>query len=122
MFGWPELVREVADVCHDLPVADQSRVVIYARSLGEAAAIDFFGPRYGLPKAISGNHTGARRPEGRVCRTIVDRLEDLQHTCAEARIAVVHVDPHALPVESPLPIGVHSARPSPRGRDCASLG
>ena len=25
--------------------------------LGEAAAIDFFGPRYGLPKAISGHQT-----------------------------------------------------------------
>lgn len=117
MFGWPGLARDVADVYHQLPAADRSRAVIYARNFGEAAAIDFFGPRYGLPRAVSGNHSyffwGPGDRPGDVLITIGDRLEDLRHTCAEARIALVHVDPLALPVESPVPIGVCRGLPAP---------
>ncbi len=52
-FGWENMVREVARVYHALPEADQQRVTIFSNDWGDAAAIDFFGPRYGLPHAIS---------------------------------------------------------------------
>jgi hypothetical protein len=52
-FGWEGMVREVARVVHTLPPADQKRVTIFSNDWGDAAAIDFFGPRYGLPRAIS---------------------------------------------------------------------
>jgi hypothetical protein len=117
MFGWPELARDVADVYHRLPVPDRSRAVIYARNFGEAAAIDCFGPRYGLPKAVSGNHSyflwGPGERKGDVVVTVGDRLEDLKQTCADVRIALVHLHPHALPVESPIPIGVCRGLPAP---------
>ena len=51
-FGWPEMVEQVAHVYHSLPADQQQRTAIYTENYGEAAAIDFFGPRYGLPKAI----------------------------------------------------------------------
>jgi hypothetical protein len=54
--GWPEMVAQVADVYHSLPPDEQARVVIYAGDYGEASAIDYFGPRYGLPPAISNNN------------------------------------------------------------------
>jgi hypothetical protein len=54
--GWPELVAEVANVYNGLPPDDRARAVIYAGNYGEAAAIDFFGPQYGLPGAISNNN------------------------------------------------------------------
>lgn len=54
-FGWEEMTREVARIYHGLPPADKARAAIFANSYGQAGAIDFFGPRYGLPKAIS-NH------------------------------------------------------------------
>jgi len=57
MFGWEEMVRKVAAVYHALPPEEQKRAAIFAVNYGEAAAIDFFGPRYGLPKAISPNQT-----------------------------------------------------------------
>lgn len=57
MFGWEEMVRKVAAVYHALPPEEQSRAAIFAVNYGEAAAIDFFGPRYGLPKAICPNQT-----------------------------------------------------------------
>jgi hypothetical protein len=57
MFGWEEMVGQVAQIYRSLPPAERSRAAIYALNYGEAAAIDLFGPRYGLPKAISTNQT-----------------------------------------------------------------
>jgi hypothetical protein len=54
-FGWPEMVQAVAGVYNSLPPAERAKTAILAGNYGEAGAIDFFGPRYGLPKAISGH-------------------------------------------------------------------
>ena len=51
-FGWADMVREVARVYQALPLADRNQAVIFSNGWGEAAAIDFFGPTYGLPRAI----------------------------------------------------------------------
>ena len=54
MFGWNEMVATVAGVYHSLTPEDQRRTGIFALNYGEAGAIDFLGPRHGLPiKAIS---------------------------------------------------------------------
>ena len=55
MFGWEEMTAKVAGVYHNLTPAEQRDAVVYASNYGEAGAIDFFGPRYGLPKVISGH-------------------------------------------------------------------
>src|SRR5262249_30868931 len=52
-FGWPEMVAQVARVYQSLPEADRAKTAILADNYGEAGAIDFFGPQFGLPKAIS---------------------------------------------------------------------
>ncbi len=51
MFGWQEMVDTVAHVYRSLSREDQQRCMIYVRNYGEAGAIDFFGPAYGLPHA-----------------------------------------------------------------------
>lgn len=56
-FGWPEMVAQVAQVYDALPAAERSNTAIFANDYGEAGAIDFFGPAFGLPKAISGHLT-----------------------------------------------------------------
>jgi hypothetical protein len=48
--GWPELVDTVAGIRNSLPDAEPAETGI----LGEAGAIDLYGPGLGLPKAISG--------------------------------------------------------------------
>jgi 4-amino-4-deoxy-L-arabinose transferase-like glycosyltransferase len=55
-YGWPELVGTVARVHQGLPTQDQSIACIFTGNYGEAGAVDFFGPRYGLPPAISGHN------------------------------------------------------------------
>lgn len=51
--GWPELVAQVATIYQSLPPLERARTTIYANNYGEAGAIDLYGPRYGLPSAIS---------------------------------------------------------------------
>jgi len=52
-FGWEEMTREVARVYDALPPEQRAATAIFANSYGQAGAIDFFGAKYGLPKAIS---------------------------------------------------------------------
>jgi len=47
------MVRAVARVYHSLSPDEQKRTAIFANSWGDAAAVDYFGPKYGLPRAIS---------------------------------------------------------------------
>jgi hypothetical protein len=53
MLGWEEQVAAVSRVYHALPGDQRERAVIVAANYGEAGALDFFGPRYGLPQVVS---------------------------------------------------------------------
>jgi len=50
------MAARVAAVYHALPPQDRARAVFYGENYGEAAAIDVFGRRLGLPPAISGHN------------------------------------------------------------------
>jgi hypothetical protein len=52
-FGWQEMVEKVAKVYNSLSPEERARTAIFSNGWGEAAAVDFYGPRYGLPQAIS---------------------------------------------------------------------
>jgi dolichyl-phosphate-mannose-protein mannosyltransferase len=54
-FGWEQMVGSVAHVYHHLRPEDERRAVIFCQNYGEAGAIDFFGPNFELPPAISGH-------------------------------------------------------------------
>jgi hypothetical protein len=54
-FGWEQMVGSVAHVYHHLRPEDEKRAAIFCQNYGEAGAIDFFGPKLGLPPAISGH-------------------------------------------------------------------
>ena len=51
--GWPEYVAQVAAIYHALPPEERAHTGIFANNYGEAGAIDLYGPRHGLPQAIS---------------------------------------------------------------------
>jgi hypothetical protein len=53
--GWEELVRKVSDVYNELPSHERTVAGIYTNWYAPASAIDYFGPRYGLPHAVSGH-------------------------------------------------------------------
>ena len=62
--GWPDLVETVAKIREALPVQEQARLGILARDDGEAGAVNFYGPAYGLPRAISGMNSNWQRGYG----------------------------------------------------------
>jgi 4-amino-4-deoxy-L-arabinose transferase-like glycosyltransferase len=53
MLGWEEQVAAVATAYHALPESERRIAVVLASNYGEAGALDWFGPRYGLPRAVS---------------------------------------------------------------------
>jgi Dolichyl-phosphate-mannose-protein mannosyltransferase len=53
MMGWEQRVKMVAAYVHSLPPEEQKVTAIGASNYGDAGAVDLFGPKYGLPKAIS---------------------------------------------------------------------
>ena len=57
MIGWPELVGAVAGAYRALPPDERATARVLASNYGEAGAVDWFGPRLGLPSAISGHDT-----------------------------------------------------------------
>jgi 4-amino-4-deoxy-L-arabinose transferase-like glycosyltransferase len=81
MLGWEEQVRAVARVYHSLPAPDRARTVLVGANYGEAAALDFFGPRYGLPAVVSPTGSywffGPGTKSGEVVVTIGAGREDL---------------------------------------------
>jgi hypothetical protein len=56
MFGWHDFVAEVAFAYRRLPPSDRARTAILVDNYGEAAALDIYGPAYGLPPALSGHN------------------------------------------------------------------
>ena len=68
-FGWERLARDVAAVYHSLPPRVRAGTAVYADTYGDAGALDFYGPRYGLPPAISSQNSyylwGTRGYDGR---------------------------------------------------------
>jgi len=83
-FGWREIVAETSKAYNQLSTAERPSCGIFAQDYGQAGAIDFFGPRLGLPPALSGHQTywiwGPRGYSGN-CLIVLDdnreRLEEL---------------------------------------------
>jgi hypothetical protein len=84
-FGWEEMVAKTAAVYHALPPAERDKAAVYASNYGEAGAIDFFGGRYGLPKAISPHQSyflwGPRDYTGEVLILLGAKKEDAEKSC-----------------------------------------
>ena len=55
--GWPELVGEVARIWSTIPPQERARTAIFCGNYGEAGAVDLYGPKYGLPNAISATNS-----------------------------------------------------------------
>lgn len=91
MFGWEQIAQRVAAYYHTLSPEEQRKTAIFANNYGDAGAIDFFGPKYGLPKAI-GNHQnywiwGPRQYTGESIIVLGERNErNMQTKCASYSI------------------------------------
>jgi 4-amino-4-deoxy-L-arabinose transferase-like glycosyltransferase len=62
--GWPEYVETVARVQDRLPAEERARMGILAGNYGEIGALNLYGEKYGLPRAISGVNSSWERGYG----------------------------------------------------------
>ncbi|HTU33007.1 MAG TPA: glycosyltransferase family 39 protein [Candidatus Acidoferrum sp.] len=62
--GWTDLVAEGARIRDSLTPAERAHLAIITGNYGETGAIDLYGPKYGLPQAISGTNTAWYRGYG----------------------------------------------------------
>ena len=102
-FGWEDMVARVAGVYHSLSPEEQSRTAIFANNYGEAGAVDFFGSRYGLPKAICTHQNyflwGPRNYTGEIVIRIGIKPEDAVDSYESVRVAATLDNPYAMPFE-----------------------
>lgn len=94
--GWPELVGQVAQAYNSLPAEERAQTAILTGNYGEAGAIDLFGPKYGLPVALSAHQTyfywGTHGFTGSNLITLQYGLDDLSEMCDSVQQVGVHFE------------------------------
>ena len=108
MVGWEERVKIVADYMHSLPPEEQKITAIGASNDGDAGAVDLFGPKYGLPKAIStANNYRIWGPRGYTGESLIlmdeGSPEKYERHCKSLKLVARPDNPYVRPDEN-LPI------------------
>jgi hypothetical protein len=102
-FGWRDLEEKVASVVHGLSPEDQARVAILASNYGEAAAIDVYGGKDGLPPALSGQNQywlwGPRGHDGSLIIHVGGDPERWRRACGSIEEQGTFGNPYAMPYE-----------------------
>lgn len=109
-FGWKEMVDTVASVYRKLTLEEQSQCVIYVRNYGEAAAIDFFGKKYGLPNALCAHNSywlwGPGERSGNIAiiygnsRNLENNFSDLRRRYKHVELAATTNAEYCMPYEN----------------------
>jgi hypothetical protein len=108
MLGWEDQVGTIARVYDSLPPGERSQAVLLAGNYGEAGAIDLYGPRYGLPGAVSPVGTywffgpGPRR--GDVLVTIGIPADSLSQLYEDVTQVAIAGHPFAVAEERNVPV------------------
>ena len=102
-FGWEEMAATVTRVYDNLPAEVRPKTAIFAQNYGEAGAIDMFGPKYGLPSAISGHQSyflwGPRGYTGESVIVMNGQQKDLESRFAEVQKMASVYNPYSMPYE-----------------------
>lgn len=108
--GWDTLVAKLGSVYAALPASEQREAIVFTRDYGQAAAVDFLGARYGLPKAVSGHNNyylyGTRKASGNVVIAVGIGASELRTQWREVTPAGFYHDDYVLPDFNNLPIYV----------------
>src|SRR5206468_12657301 len=95
---------------HRLSPDEQARCAIFTSNYGEAGAIDLLGPKYGLPKAVSGHNSyylwGPGDRPVQVVITVGESEEDVRKSFADVTLEETFTNDYVMPYENELPIYV----------------
>ncbi len=105
-FGWEEMVALTAQAWARVPAEQRADCGVFAQNYGQAGAIDFFGPGYGLPKALSGHQTyylwGPRNYSGQCLIVLDDQKERLDELFEQVEYVGSSDNPYALERHIPV--------------------
>jgi hypothetical protein len=105
-FGWEEMTAMTAQAWARVPFDQRGDCGIFAQDYGQAGAIDFFGPRYGLPPALSGHQTyflwGPRGYSGNCMIVLDDQKEVLDQLFEQVEFVGESDNPYALERNIPV--------------------
>ncbi|MGA8221849.1 MAG: glycosyltransferase family 39 protein [Candidatus Acidiferrales bacterium] len=108
MIGWDKMAGTIASVYHELPQAEQANCAIFAGNYGEAGAIDYFGPKLGLPGAISGHNNyflwGPRGYSGECVILFGERAEENKKFFGDVTRVAMISNPLGMPSEQSVPV------------------
>lgn len=109
-YGWMEMAVAVKAAYDRLTPQEQAEACVVTSNYGEAAAIDFYGPALGLPKAISGHNSyfiwGPQGCTGQVLITVNVRLQDIAGSFTSVEPAGQTSCTYCMPFENNAPIGI----------------
>jgi hypothetical protein len=109
-FGWKELSAQVAGIVEGLPPEDRAACLIVGENYGQTGAINYFGSRHGLPRAVSQHNSyylwGWGETEPRVYVIIGQDREGLDATFTEVSEVARTAARFAMPDETGVPIWV----------------
>lgn len=125
MHGWPELAEAVARAASTLSPEERADAVIFAGNYGEAGALEFFGPRLGLPPVICGHNNywmwGAHGATGRVVIVMDDDGSGLSERYESVEHVATFEHPLVMPYENHLKIFVCRNRRAPIAPSWAAM-
>ena len=102
-FGWEEMTATVARVYHSLSPEVRAKTAIFGQNYGQAGAIDLFGPKYGLPPAISGYmnyfYWGPGDYTGESIIVMQGQQQDLERYYASVEKVATVYHPYSMPYE-----------------------
>lgn len=108
--GWEERVTVVAAVYHRLSPQERSRCALLAQHFGEAAALDFYGPHYGLPPVYCPHRNyhlwGPPPQEPEVVVAAGFPRERLEELFGRVEVQAVARPPGANPLDAELEVAV----------------
>ncbi len=117
MLGWQAQVKTVAEVYHALPPAERDAAIVLARNYGEAGALDFYGPRYGLPRVVCAHTSfwffGPGEKPGTVAVSLGLTPEQLSRFYEQFEVMQTVDEPWVVPEEKNVPIAVARAPRQP---------
>jgi hypothetical protein len=110
MLGWPELASAVAHAYDSLPPEKRAQVVLGADNYGEAGALEYYGPRLGLPRVVSSAGSywffGPGEKPGTVLVSLGVTKEDLERWYSTVTPAGRVINPWGVPEETDVPVYV----------------
>ncbi len=117
MFGWKEMVAAVADAYNTLSPEEKTKCAIIGNNYGEAGAIDFFGRKCNLPKAISGHNNywlwGPGNATGEVVIRLGGSIEAMRESYGDVVQTGTFKNSYCMPYENNMAIYVCKKRRTP---------